>query len=648
MKKEKLNNMLAIPSKIEKLKRLFPEYFDKNGNFLIEKFTQDIYNQTDISKETYSLEWLGKSYSRVLAYEPPRTYIKEDINWNKNNFSKNALIKGDNLEVLKHLVNAYENEIKMIYIDPPYNTGNDGFVYQDNRKFTPIELSKLAGISIEKAEKILNFLDSKSNSHSAWLTFMYPRLYIARKLLKEDGVIFVSIDDNEVAQLKLLMDEIFGEENFVGMFSVEINPKGRKNSNYISISNDYCLVYAKFQDKGYFRKTVEKDNLLRDENGRSYSVGKRVLVGKSSNKVIKNYDSEKHYSVYFNPILKKLKIKKEEKTDEPDNSLIKEGYTRYISVNEKNDFIENTYTIEQFLELFENNALIFKENTIYEKEFNVYKRIKSILTNNDADVKTETATKQLTELFSQKDIFKAPKNVNLIKFFIDLIDSKDFFVLDFFAGSGTTGDAVMQLNAKDGGKRKFILVQLPEPIDPHKNKVAYDFVKNKLNISNPTIFEITKERLIRSAKKIKKDSDKNIDLSFKIYETIKLPEEYLKDMEELTDNSNLLPLNLDENAILTTWKLYDGIKLEKNPEIIDLGNYNAYKFEDKIYIIHANFVSNNLEKLIEKIDNDDKFKISKIVINGHNIQSIIQREIDENIKSFANKKSIEINVIVRY
>ena len=176
----------------------------------LEKFTQDIKSQTDISKETYSLEWLGKSYARVLATEPVRTLLKENKEWNKKNkHSENLLIKGDNLEVLKHLVNAYENEIKMIYIDPPYNTGKDGFVYNDKRKFTPEELSKLAGIDIEKAKRILNFLSSKSNSHSAWLTFMYPRLYIARRLLKEDGIIFVSIDDNEVAQLKILMDENF-------------------------------------------------------------------------------------------------------------------------------------------------------------------------------------------------------------------------------------------------------------------------------------------------------------------------------------------------------------------------------------------------------------------------------------------------------
>ncbi len=163
------------------------------------------------------MDWLGKSYARLLASDEATTLLKADQQFNnkpENKTSQNLLIKGDNLEVLKHLNNAYYEKIKMIYIDPPYNTGSDGFVYQDDRKFSVDEFKNLTGVDEEKAKRILSFVDSKSNSHSAWLTFMYPRLYIAKQLLKDDGVIFVSIDDNEVAQLKLLMDEVFGEENF--------------------------------------------------------------------------------------------------------------------------------------------------------------------------------------------------------------------------------------------------------------------------------------------------------------------------------------------------------------------------------------------------------------------------------------------------
>ena len=170
------------------------------------------------------------------------------------------MIKGDNLEVLKHLIHAYENEIKMIYIVPPYNTGKNKFIYQDNRKFTPEELSKLAGIDIEKAKRILSFLDSKSNSHSVWLTFMYPRLYIAKKLLKDNGVIFISIDDNEMAQLKILMNEISGEENFIATFIRKTGIAPRLEAKHISVEQDYILCYSKNLNLVNLNKQLSNSN----------------------------------------------------------------------------------------------------------------------------------------------------------------------------------------------------------------------------------------------------------------------------------------------------------------------------------------------------------------------------------------------------
>ncbi|MED3785632.1 site-specific DNA-methyltransferase, partial [Geobacillus stearothermophilus] len=221
MEQNVTKNITAKDEILEVLQKYFPQCFDKNNNFNFEKFKKELQLQDVIfSKESYTLDWLGKSYARLLATDPATTLLKEDKEWNskkENRESQNLLIRGDNLEVLKHLSNAYYNKIKIIYIDPPYNTENDNFIYQDDRKFTVDELAKLAGIDEEKAKRILDFVNSKSNSHSAWLTFMYPRLYIARRLLKDDGAIFVSIDENELAQLRILMDEIFGEENFVAL-----------------------------------------------------------------------------------------------------------------------------------------------------------------------------------------------------------------------------------------------------------------------------------------------------------------------------------------------------------------------------------------------------------------------------------------------
>lgn len=206
--KQNLTYDIKAPNEdLEILRKHFSQCFDKDGNFLIEKFTSEIKDKDiNFSRESYGIDWLGKSYARLLACDAATTLLRENETHNHkpdNLEAQNLLLKGDNLEMLKHLSNAYHEKIKMIYIDPPYNTGGDGFVYEDDRKFTIKELQQLAGVSEERAKHILTFTKSNSNSHSAWLTFMYPRLFIAKKLLKQDGVIFISIDDNEVAQLRL-------------------------------------------------------------------------------------------------------------------------------------------------------------------------------------------------------------------------------------------------------------------------------------------------------------------------------------------------------------------------------------------------------------------------------------------------------------
>ena len=248
-KEQKITGNIQPPNKdLEILKKNFPNCFDKNGDLDFEKFkTQLSKNEINFSKESYGMDWLGKSYARLLATDETTTLLKEDEKFNQkdeNKNSENLLIKGDNLEVLKHLSNAYYEKVKMIYIDPPYNTGSDGFVYADDRKFTIEELQDLAGVSEERAKRILDFTQSKSNSHSAWLTFMYPRLYIAKQLLKEDGVIYISIDDNEVAQLKLLMDEIFGEENFITQFSWQ-KKTGASDATGIATITENIITYSK-------------------------------------------------------------------------------------------------------------------------------------------------------------------------------------------------------------------------------------------------------------------------------------------------------------------------------------------------------------------------------------------------------------------
>lgn len=265
----------ANSKQLDILKKHFPQCFDAHGNFIQERMLE-LVNESDVelSKESYSLNWLGKSYARLLANLPPKTLINEDREHNsqdQHKDSKNLLIKGDNLEVLKHLVNAYSEKVKMIYIDPPYNTGSDGFVYNDDRKFTKEQLAELAAIDVEEAERILSFNDKGSSTHSAWLTFIYPRLYVAKELLADDGVIFISIDDNEVSQLRLICDEIFGEANFLSQIIVESNKRGQTYKE-IAKCHEYILIYYKSDDSSIGELEKKDGKLPYEDQFGSYDL----------------------------------------------------------------------------------------------------------------------------------------------------------------------------------------------------------------------------------------------------------------------------------------------------------------------------------------------------------------------------------------
>jgi adenine-specific DNA-methyltransferase len=665
--------IIAQSKDLEILKKHFSHCFDKNGKFDFAKFKKELSKgEIDFSKESYGMDWLGKSYARLLASDPATTLLKEDKTWNnkpENHHSQNLLIKGDNLEVLKHLSNAYHEKIKMIYIDPPYNTGSDGFVYEDDRKFTVQELAELAGIDEEKAKRILDFTRSKSNSHSAWLTFMYPRLYIAKQLLRDDGVIFVSIDDNEVAQLRILMDEIFGEENFVGSLIWKKTENIKMDSKFFSENKDYVIVYKKNNLKE-FNKTysdIERYN-LEDEKGKYYL---RKLEGKHgytrSLDYVIEYNGEKYY---------------------PGGSY-KKWEERQLKGADKNA-PRWLWSKEKFYKALEEGEIVFKNGNVYNKVR--YDGIAKKPFTDFLNVSSgQSAQKELDKLFDDRRIFDHPKPVDLIQNFLKMVTSKNQndLILDFFAGSGTTGDAVMQLNAEDGGNRKYILVQLPEPIDEKKNKTAYDFVKNNLGVKNPTIFEITKERLIRSAKKIKEETinkkisekkaeieklssqldleekDEKIkqlkqeiqtlesqDLGFKIFETMPIWEGYDFKEEEFSIEQKLFDENQlnddDLQVLLTTWKTYDEMALTDSLEKIDLDGYTGYYGNGKLYLVNKGFETKNLKALLNKIDGDKSFSPVSIIVFGYNFESKALREIAENIANYANKKKLDIDFITRY
>ncbi|HEZ5378796.1 type III restriction endonuclease subunit M [Neisseria meningitidis] len=562
------------------------------------------------------MNWLGKSYARLLRNLPPETLISEDKTHNakpENAGSQNLLIRGDNLEVLKHLKNAYTNSVKMIYIDPPYNTGSDGFVYQDDRKFTPAELACLANIDEDEAARILDFTDKGSNSHSAWLTFMYPRLYIARELLKDDGVIFISIDDNEAAQLKLLCDEVFGEGNFIKDLIVNTS-EGGGNAKYVVNGHETVLVYAK--DITHF------DNLKRPKDIR----GKKIVINDELYWIQEDAVREqfgKYGNLHYEDIIEIKGIEFKNKIDK--------------------DIENNEYIL---IPKSYGKTIIGKLRKVSD-DFSKFHSILNI--GNISKNLAKDGIRELEELFETGkgySPFETPKPLDLLK---RLVLSATFkgnqtdLILDFFAGSGTTAHAVMQLNAEgQNGNRRYICVQLPE-------KTAEKSEARKAGY--PTIFDITKARIEKAAAKIRVEHpDYTGDSGFKIFQTADNFRQHPD--KDFSPEQPDLPLNdeLSEEqlqTLLTTWTLYDGAALTTPVEPVRLGAYTAYLCEKRLYLMNAGFTSADLLAFIRKLDDDAAFNPNRVIVFGSNMASAMQHELDQAVRGYANKKEIELNVVIR-
>lgn len=537
MDKVKMQSLDVTGSNIDKIARLFPqcvtERKGKNGKTVLgidfEKLREELSADViDDGEERYQFTWPDKKAHAHLANTPTNKTLRpcreESVDFDN---TQNLYIEGDNLDVLKLLRETYLGKVKMIYIDPPYNTGND-FVYNDDFSQNADDYQDNSGQFDEEGNRLVQNTESNGRFHTDWLNMIYPRLKVAKDLLTKDGIIFISIDDNELTNLKKICDEIFSNSNFVGILSVENNPKGRKNSSFISVSSEYCIIYAKNKEFSSFLENIPKkaDDMVLDADGKYvHGSGKRVLVGENSfNKIVSNPLSEKNYSVYYNPTTFDLILRKET-YQENDRELLDLGYTKYFSHN-KGKLVENTYTENKFKELFANKALQFSKDKIYEKNFNDTIRIKSLLVNREyeaivkgakrmwsMELTTTGAGTYLKSLFNMEETpFPASKNIGFLKILITLFQKDDITILDFFSGSSTTADAVLRLNAEDGGHRKFIMVQLPEKTD--EKSEAY-----KAGYKN--ICEIGKERIRRAGRKIKeenagKDGIDKLDIGFRV------------------------------------------------------------------------------------------------------------------------------------
>ena len=471
---------------VEKLKEVFPEVF-ADGKVDFDKLQGLLGHYIADDKEKYSFSWKGKADSLRLAQKRStgtlRPCKEESKNWDT---TENLYIEGDNLEVLKLLQSSYLNSIKMIYIDPPYNTGND-FVYTDDFADGIAHYKEVTGQATKSNP------ETAGRYHTNWLNMMYPRLKLARNLLTDDGVIFISIDENEIANLRKICNEVFGEDNFIGTFIWRKKDGGGQAKDYFVIEHEYIVGYRKsdallWEDEKEIRDINEYKKI--DARGR-YKITKLAKWGNTARR-------EDRPSMYF-PL------------NAPDGTLA------YPIAPDGND---GRWRIgkEKMKELVKNDLIYWeKKNDLwipYEKEYftNQSKIIKqrSIL----YDVaNTGDGTDCLTELFGIKDIFENPKPFEIIIKLLKPITTKNDIILDFFSGSATMAHAVMNLNAEDGFNRKYICVQLPEKTEPNSvaNKAGYQ-----------TICEIGKERIRRAGEKIKeenkdKEGIENLDIGFKVF-----------------------------------------------------------------------------------------------------------------------------------
>jgi adenine specific DNA methylase Mod len=400
----------------------------------------------------YGLNFVGRNFARAKYAQKTDKELRLNRSLSKEiDTTQNLVLKGDNLDCLKILKNHYSGKIKCIYIDPPYNTSSDEFVYPD--KFDKEELEVLGFQNLSEDDFArMEFSFKTKKSHNGWLAFMYPRLLLARDLLSKDGVIFISIDDNEQANLKLLCDEVFGEENFEANVIPIVNPGGR-DYKQIAITNEYILAYSKSELSEFNELPKEAEFQFKDSKG-GYNL--RELRNRNP-KFHSGNRPNLFYPFYVNPensgnycSVSLIKDEKHNIEVKPYNSAGKESVWRWGKEKSEKNIVVNNLDMTQ---------LVAKQKAdgnwnIYEKNRRDTTKAKSVW--DEPEMRTESGTRSFRELFNES-YFDHPKSIDLIKRCIYMGCSEGEIVLDFFAGSGTTGHAVMQLNAEDGGNRKFIL-----------------------------------------------------------------------------------------------------------------------------------------------------------------------------------------------
>lgn len=449
---------------LEKLRSIFPQ-FVKDGDIDFDALKGWFEKERlSSSYEKFGLRWAGKQIAydaiRIPSVGTLTPHPEESVDWEK---TQNIFIEGDNLEVLKLLQKHYREQVKMIYIDPPYNTGKD-FVYKDNFTEDRSDYYERTGQTKEGIKMVTN-AESNGRYHSDWLTMMYPRLFLAKNLLREDGVIFISIDDNEVHHLRMIMDEIFGEENFLAQLIWHNKRGGGNDAKFAAIEHEYVIFYAKNKE------TLDK------------------LFFAHSEDYLERYNEEDTKGKFFWDTFKRKSGKQYYSITCPDGSV--------LSKDEQGSPLSWLRSEARFKKDLSEGEVRFAQTRAgwsvqFKQRIPVGKKPRSIITDFGT---TSSGNKELIDIFGNDKIFSNPKPSELVGHFIDFTTGDGDIVLDFFAGSGTTAHAVMDLNAQDGGNRRYICVQLPEATgeDSEARKAGYQ-----------TIADIARERIRRAGAKIAK------------------------------------------------------------------------------------------------------------------------------------------------
>jgi adenine-specific DNA-methyltransferase len=626
-------NDTAVPNSREMaiLKENFPSCFRADGSFDIERFKEFLSDKIAVTGEGYELKFLGKNYARLLASIDTTTVVVPDEEHNsksENMNSENIYISGDNLDGLKHLLKSYSRKVKLIYIDPPYNTGTGGFVYNDSFNFTIEELSEKLSISEEQAKRILDLTKRGSASHSAWLMFMYSRLLLARDLLSDDGLIFISIDDNENHNLKLLCDDVFGEDNFRNQIAIRRGAKSVQAQfetwDKLGQSVEYLLFYSRNSSYRFPKQMKLLDDMRQGSwnnhwRGTDRPTMRYPLFGITPESGQWRWGKERSY-------------------------LAIENYKKMlndIGVDEK------SITQEQIDEWYSNqddDCDLLRLSDSGKPEHYIPPTDSTLLNTSWMDLLVGSSS-EIKRLFG-KTVFDTAKLTAMLQRVIAFADN-DAIILDFFSGSASTAHAVMALNAEDGGTRKYIMVQIPE-------KVKEGSIADKCGYS--TIDQIGMDRIKQAAKAIKTDyPDTTADLGFKHYTLVEPEQNTLDKLEKFDPTENKLFADKDilsdfgKPTVLATWLVRDGYGLTADTEELNFAGYNGYYIGKHLYLIDPELSNKAIEAIVVKYETDGSFNPENVVLFGYSFTWTEMEALKINLKRLKDtEKNLRINFDIRY